>query len=88
MSWGPSARALYAERRRAKLCVQCGKPATGGVLCADHAAKNEQLRVKRYRARRAAGVCVTCESPTQGTAQCDWCLDARSFNPDRQARAS
>ena len=79
-------RALHAERRAKRLCVQCKAPAPGGKAYCDPCVKTRSRRRnfkakretdrRRYAERRARGDCTSCGKPAHGAAECRACCEA------------
>ena len=69
-------RELYRYRKEHGLCVQCGKPASGGTrLCEEHRQKSN-LRNREERAfRERMGLCRRCGKEKQivGSHYCSKC---------------
>ena len=88
-------RRQYEERRAAKLCVKCARPAFDGesrcAVCAtvdgerrDNLKKNKAAR-KRYAARRARSQCTDCGAPAYGACRCPACAK-RSYERSAHVR--
>ena len=67
---------VYASRKAAGLCVQCGETATVGVRCSGCAQKARARALARMRRQRPAwrrlGICVICGCRQAITSQ-RWC---------------
>lgn len=72
-------RKRYAERKKAGLCVQCGKvkPAEGHTYCAKCGEEARKQSAYTFRRRRLLGVCVRCGKPkeNENISFCDVCAE-------------
>ena len=70
---------LYARRRAAKVCQQCGAESNGKSKCPACEKKNEECRHRRREARKVAGICTECKGSVEpGHIICKKCSDERS----------
>lgn len=82
----------YRERRNAEAaaggtCMDCGRKAESGALCASCKAKRNEACKARYWRKRGRGLCVTCgQAPAEpGKVRCAAC-DAKEQTKQRTRR--
>jgi len=72
-------RKRYAERKKAGLCVQCGKvkPTEGHTYCAKCGEEARKQSAYTFHRRRLLGVCVRCGKPkeNENISFCDACAE-------------
>jgi len=81
-----SSKKRYWERKRAGLCVNCGRAkAEGGVFCGACKARHYNCQADKYLRLKAEGRCRRCGEPVEGTVICRTCTVAyyteRGYQP-------
>lgn len=78
----------YRARHKALgLCAQCSQPAVG-TFCAEHHARNRELRKWRRARARKFGKCIECGRKHYRTGtRCELCVLAAQVRSDKAAAA-
>jgi hypothetical protein len=86
----PPSRALYAQRKLARLCVTCGNPAAEErIYCLPHLEMHRRDAKRRKEKRRSLGLCVRCGKPKASSLllACESCRENERAKHGAKARS-